>query len=130
MSYETQVTGEIQIIPPIPWKYIRDSVFLPDAAGKNPARDLVFVINERRAHCDEGLLLIRDAVAVTARFPNYAGNIIKHLQELVDAFPEHQFTGRLDMAGEDAGDLWRLNVVDRVATEHRPKLVWPKESEL
>jgi hypothetical protein len=41
----------------------------------------------------------------------------------------HEFTGRLDCAGEETGDLWRLEVHDRQAVKVTPRIVWPDGSE-
>lgn len=137
MGYETNLTGEIEITPHIPWKYVRESVFLPENAVKGVRlnqRDVMFRIAEHIEDTDDGTLIWKSAVALVPTHRNYAGSITKHVQEVVDAFPEYDFSeGRIDAEGEGDGsgepDVWRLKVVDRVATEFRPKLIWPEESE-
>lgn len=132
MGYETNMNGEIEIVPPIPWKYVRESVFLPDNArsGDRFNRcDIMFRIEEKRVDRDEGIMVVRSAVALVPTHSTYEGNILARLQEVIDAFPEHEFRGRIDGVGEENEDMWRLKVVDRIATRFTPKLVWPKESE-
>lgn len=138
MGYETELSGEIEIHPHIPWKYVRESVFLPGNATRGQrlnGRDIMFRIAEHVEETDEGTLTIKSAVALLPTHNGYAGKIVDHVQEVVDSFPEYDFSnGRIDAEGEGDGvgqdpDVWRLKVVDRVATKFRPTLVWPKESE-
>lgn len=142
MSNETQMSGEIEIHPPIPWKYIRDSVFLPTNARGDSAeitdrklrasmmRDIMFRVEQRSQETDDGTLVLKSAVALvpTHAGSNYAGSILKHLQEVVDAFPEHTFTGRIDGEGEESLDVWRIKVLGRTAMKFTPEFIWPEES--
>jgi hypothetical protein len=41
-----------------------------------------------------------------------AYNLVEHVQEAIDAFPDHTFTGRLDCEGDENTDLWRVVVRD------------------
>lgn len=56
-------------------------------------------------------------------------NIVDHVQEVINAHPDHEFSGRLDCSGEESGDLWRLEVHDRRAVRVQPRIVWPDGSE-
>lgn len=133
MGYETILTGEIEIVPPIPWKHVRESFFLPENARRGGKLDkhVMFRVEQREVETDEGTLVSKRAVALVPTHSSYAGNIVAHVQEVVNAFPEHEFRGRIDARGEDTEtpDVWRLKVVNRVATKFEPKLVWPEESE-
>lgn len=137
MGYATNITGEITIHPPLPWKYVRESVFLPEnvRAGNGTAgRNVVLRIEQHTEETDDGTLTWKNAVAVEAThsgYSGYAGKLVEHLQELVDAFPEHDFRGRIDGFGEDreAPDLWRIKVIDRKVTKIEPEIVWPGWSE-
>lgn len=130
MGYVTKFQGEIAIVPPIPWGDIKDSPFLPERARTND-RDLKFRIAEEAVDTAEGRLYRRSAVALVSTWDDEARgyNIVEHLQEAVDAFPGHEFTGRLDCAGQETGDLWRLEVHDRHAAQVRPRIVWPNGDE-
>jgi uncharacterized protein DUF6205 len=127
MGYVTRFTGEIVIVPPIPWGKIQNSPFLPDSAKARDGRDLKFRIQEEAVDTDEGRLYRRSAVALVSTWDDDARgyDIVEHLQEAVDAFPAHEFSGRLDCEGEETGDLWRLEVHDRRAVKVRPRIVWP-----
>lgn len=135
MGYETRLEGEIVIEPPIRWSEIRESPFLEvntlKASGR--AKDIVFRVFETAVEQGDGTLIRKEAVALVPTHRRYAGRIVEHLQEVVDAFPRHTFAGRIDAYGEDTGesvpDVWRLKVVNRVATRFEPRLVWPDESE-
>lgn len=132
MSYETTFEGEIEISPPIKWGSIRESLFLPENAGALRGimgRCIMFRIAETPVETGDGTLIRKEAVALVPSFNNYAGKIVEHLQEVVNTFPDHEFLGRIDAAGEENADMWRLKVVNRVATKFVPELVWPEESE-
>ena len=132
MSYETVLTGEIEITPPISWKDAQGSVFLEENAQQiKTGRQLRFVIEETQVETNEGTLIRKEAVALRSTFSNYGDpdTMKKHLQELVDAFPERVFSGRIDAEGEQNDDMWRLKVVNGVARIFRPLITWEKESE-
>lgn len=142
MSYETRMNGKIEIRPPIPWKYVRESMFLPENARGNAdvpnrklrqawMRDIMFEIEQRTVETDDGTLTWKNAVALVPTHvnSNWAGKIAEHLQEVVDAFPEHVFYGRIDGEGEENNDMWRLKVIGRKVTKFVPTLVWDEESE-
>jgi hypothetical protein len=128
----TRFEGEIRIEPPIPWGQIKDSPFLPDQAREyGDGRDLKFLLSEVHRDTDEGTVIARSAVALVSTWDHEARgyNIVAHLQEVVDAYPGHEFVGRLDCAGENTGDLWRLEVHDRRAVKVTPRIVWPDGTE-
>jgi hypothetical protein len=129
MGYTTNFQGEITITPPISWGDIKDSPFLPDRAKNRTNRDLMFRIIETPTETAEGTLIRREAVAMVSTWTDEARgtDIVKHLQEVVDAYPDHAFTGRLDCEGEDAGDLWRLEVHNRTAVKVQPRIIWPDD---
>lgn len=131
MGYITSARGQIAITPPLTWGQIRESDFLPHDLGGKDQLDVALVVDESTDDCDEGTLTVRIAVAVEARYQDEARNynIVRHLQQLIDAFPDHEFTGRLDCEGEDTGDLWRLEIHDRKAVKVQPRIVWPDGSE-
>jgi len=132
MSYEITLTGEIQIEPPLSWRDVQGSVFLEiNAQHSKTGRQLRFVIEETQVETNEGTLIRKEAVALVPTFSNYGSpeTMQKHLQELVNAFPERIYTGRIDAEGEVNGDMWRLKVVNEVARVFRPEIVWEKESE-
>jgi hypothetical protein len=132
MSYDITLTGEIQIEPPLIWRDVQDSVFLEiNARHRKTGRQLRFVIEETSVETNEGTLIRKEAVALVPTWGNYGSPEMmkKHLQELVDAFPEQIYTGRIDAEGEESGDMWRLKVVNGVARVFRPDIVWEKESE-
>lgn len=133
MGYTTTFRGEIAITPPITWAAAARSPFLPERArSQSDPRDLRFRIDrDEREDPDGNVLIVRKAVALVSTWEAYARgyNIVEHLQEALNAFPDHEFTGRLDCEGEDTGDLWRLEVHDRRAVKVTPRIVWPDGSE-
>lgn len=131
MGYELNAQGVIAIDPPLTWGQIRDSKYLPNFDGRGRESDLMFVITGTVTNTEEGVLTIRTATGVKQRWDDEPRNrnIEAELQELVDTYPGHQFLGRFDLEGEEAGDLCRLKVVNGKATTFEPTLTWPEESE-
>jgi len=130
LGYNILVTGEITIDPPIPWPQIKDSLFLPDRAWQ-AGRDVTFRISTQERETNEGTLVIRHAVALIpsseGQFKAY--HLLEHIQQVIDTHPGHDFTGRLNCAGEEPGDLFRIEVHGRRATRVEPRIVWPDSSE-
>jgi hypothetical protein len=114
MGYDTRHTGEIRIEPPIPYDELAGSPFLVEPR-QVPERDLKLRVEEWPVRVNEETLYRRAAVAVMpiSDSPYKGYEIEDHLRELVGAFPNHRFLGRLECHGAEAGDFWRL-----VATGH------------
>lgn len=130
MGYNTSFTGEITITPPLPWSAINDSPYLPGEAWDN-GMDAKFKVAEETVDTDEGTLIRREAVAVVPVTDDaYKGyDIVDTLQGIVDAHPGHTFGGYIRAEGEEAGDIWRLAVVDGRATKVTPRIIWPDGTE-
>lgn len=131
MGYITSFDGELTIEPPIPWGEIKDSPFLPSNARERGGRDVMFRIEQHDRETPEGTLTVRRAVALVSTWEEEAHgyDIVQHVQEAVDAYPGHEFLGRMDCEGERNGDMWRLKVVNRVATRIDAVITWPEGSE-
>jgi hypothetical protein len=123
MGYNTSVSGEIRIEPPLAWRDFKNSPF----AGND--RDVTLHIEAETVDTDDGPLMRKTAVALVPTWEDSykAYNLVEHVQEAIDAFPDRTFTGRLDCEGEEAGDLWRVVVRDRRAVKVTPRIVWPEE---
>jgi hypothetical protein len=128
MGYLTSYSGEITITPPIPHARVKGSPFLvsddDDGFGDHAVK---FSIDVDIRDTDEGTLTVRRAVALVPimedRYKGY--DILEDVQKAIDAYPEHEFTGRLDCEGTDSLDVWRLEVHDRTAVKVVPRIVWP-----
>lgn len=131
MAYTTRVTGRITISPRIPWSKIKCSRFLLDHSGhrgldhrSGDREPEVRLIAEASGVGAEGLHV---GVAAEPRYPGEAFSnyhLTHDLQALIDEHPTHTFIGHFDCAGEDAGDIWRLEVRDGRAVEVRPYISW------
>lgn len=131
MSYHTSCRGQISITPPLTWGQIRESDFLPHDLGGAAQLDIALVVEQANEERDQGTLTVRLGVGVEQRYEDDARNynIVRDLQQLIDAFPDHEFAGRFDCEGEETGDLWRLEVQGRKAVKVLPRIVWPDGSE-
>jgi hypothetical protein len=128
MGYYTRFEGEIIIDPPLAWGEVKDSPWLSDEHG-----DVVLLLAEETVteDTDEGTSVFTrktGAAVVPVTDDSYKGyDIVRHLQQIVDAFPGHIFTGYISAEGEEAGDLWRLAVKDGRAVKIKPRIVWPED---
>lgn len=132
MGYYSDWDGEITITPPIPWKDIKDSVWLPGSVKNYSAgyanRDICFRINSEFVETEDGTLTRKEAVAVEVAYPDHGKNyhVVENLQDILDAHPGHQFTGYLEAVGED-GERWRVVITSkRAALSIAPEVVWPE----
>jgi hypothetical protein len=132
MGNPTYIHGRITITPPIPWGQIKDSPYLKaNARGRSLWPDALLDVAESTVHTDEGELTRREAVAIV---PDEGGEtsartLIQDVQNIIDANPGHEFTGRFDCEGEQAGDIWRVVIRDRRAVRVNARIVWPEGSE-
>lgn len=131
MGYNTSVSGEITITPPLTWNEIKASPFEPVGRGQYCAIDidLVLRIEETSVDTDEGTLVRRTGTALVMRqIDEYrARNLVEQVQQCIDLFPGHTFTGRLDCEGEENADMWRVVIRDGRAVRVEPRIVWPDE---
>ncbi|MFI7315189.1 DUF6205 family protein [Streptomyces hygroscopicus] len=129
MGYTTGVTGEFTITPPLTWNEIKNSPFSPYPPAGDDRLELVLRVDEENIETDDGPLIRRTASAlVMVDIDEYrAHNLLNVVQQAIDAFPGHVFTGRLECEGEENTDLWRVVIHDGRAVRVEPRIVWPDE---
>lgn len=123
MGYNTSVTGEIRIEPPLTWREFKDSPF----ADRD--MDVKLRIDAETVDTDDGPLMRKTASAIVPAWEDSykAYKLIEHVQQAIDAFPGHTFTGRLECEGEENTDIWRVVIRDGRAVRVEPRIVWPDE---
>jgi hypothetical protein len=128
MSYTTRFRGEIRINPPIPADQTDNTGF--GQPGTFGAKDIALKVTEEPVDGVPGAYR-RLAVAVVPVMGAYtAYRIVEHTQEIIDRWGDGRtFTGRIDCSGEEAGDVWRLEVHDGRAAEVRPRIVWADDTD-
>lgn len=128
MSYNVRFTGEIAINPPIPADEVLAAGFIEP--GRYGDKDVAVKVAEIPV---EGVLgayrrVVRAIVPCMGSYTAY--HAVDHVQEIVSRWGKNRtFTGRIQGAGEEAGDLFRIEVRDGRATEVRPRIVWPDGTE-
>lgn len=125
MGYQTTISGEIRIEPPLTWPEIKSN---PAYQGTTAVR---LDIDEQSIDTPEGELISRSASSLSAAFegPYKAYGLLSQVQAAVEAAPGHTFTGHLECSGEDRDDLWRLVVRNGTAVKVEPTIVWPDDAE-
>lgn len=129
MGYTTHVTGEFAITPPLAWSEFNESKFAPENVENSYTPSLILRVDEERVDTEDGVFFRRTATALVMReIDEYrARNLLKEVQEAVDSFPGHTFTGRLECEGEENTDIWRVVIRNGRATKVEPRIVWPDE---
>ncbi|MEV8353151.1 DUF6205 family protein [Streptomyces niveus] len=129
MGYITHVTGEFAITPQLTWTEIKDSPYSPIPPAGDDRLELVLRVDEVTVDTDDGPLLRRTASAlVMSEIDEYrAYGLLDAVQAAVDAFPGHEWSGRLECEGEENSDMWRVIIRDGRALKIEPRIVWPDE---
>jgi hypothetical protein len=133
MSSTVHVTGAITITPPITHGELAQVKHLTAEVTVTPAahvhRDAYINVTETVEDHENGTLIRRQGTAIVA-----AGNEFSHpnlngdIMEIVDEFPDRQYSGYLECwSPDDRGDTWRVIVRDGMVEEIRPTLTWPDE---
>jgi hypothetical protein len=133
MSYLTAFKGAIKISPPLPWLFVKDSPFRPHSQY-NKALLLDLDEEDNGIRCAIGVVIFDDDYAHDDQ-PDIGSTyaepprLTQELQELVDAYPNHEFSGYISCQGSEADDpeepdIWRLRVVNRRAIADVPQMVW------
>lgn len=121
MGYGIRISGQLVFSEPLPWESVKDSKYAKREG------DLELILSQ----VPSGTSIVTQAVGledpIGESFSRY--HLEEDLQAFVDAHPGIEFNGRLDLEGEEAGDLRRVKVIDGSVVTFEPKLVWPAESE-
>jgi Family of unknown function (DUF6205) len=129
VGYTTYVTGEFTITPPLTWPEFKDSKYAPDNLESRREPPLVLQVEEETVTTELGPLLRLTATALVMReIDEYrAYDLLEKVQEAIDSFPGHTFTGYLACDGEQSSDIWRVVIRDGRAVRVEPRIVWPDD---
>ncbi|MYZ37917.1 MULTISPECIES: DUF6205 family protein [unclassified Streptomyces] len=133
MSYYTAVSGEILIEPPLRGATLKASPFYDPWIGGEAQRCIRLDAGEEPAdgaapETATELVARRVISADVERLDAF--DMEDELQELLDAFPGHTFTGRLQCMGDNHwSDMWGVVVRDGRAEKVTPTVVWPGDTE-
>jgi hypothetical protein len=127
MGYHTRVwpPDSIEIDPPIEWGEMKDSEFV------NGDSEVSLAVREEDTETDQGILTRRYATRLEVTYQDEYREIdlTGAVQDAIDAFPDHTFTGRFNCFGEDNEDIWRVVIRDGKAIKVQAHIVWPDEEE-
>lgn len=128
MGYNTRLSGQITISPPLRWTQYKDSPFYGSEQARDNGKGICLVEQRDVVDTDDGPLEKRTATRVVFAwdYPVKLYNAVDELQALVDEYPGHEFIGEFRAEGEDFGDIWLLRVNDdRKAERVLPTITWP-----
>lgn len=128
MSYDTRFSGEILIAPPIPAEEVLAAGF--HEPGRYGDKDMAVKVVEAPVEGVPGAYR-RLAVAIVPSMSRYtAYDAVEHVQEIVSRWGgRRRFLGRITAVGEEAGDIWRLEVQGGRAVRVEPRILWPDGTE-
>lgn len=124
MSYTTRIEVEISIDPPLTHAELKTVVFAPP---------LCPFVQTREEETDAGRLVSSFCEALDNGDDGEFGSSVTFasteqvVRDLLNAFRDHSFTGQIDAAGEEPGDLWRIIVRGSGIMAERAMIVYPSE---
>ncbi|MER0476788.1 DUF6205 family protein [Streptomyces sp. Edi2] len=129
MTYYTAVSGQILIDPPLRGAALKKSPFYNPWAGGEAQRCICLGIEEEPAGPEEaGEPVARRVISADVERLD-AFDMEGELQELIDEFPGHTFTGRLECIGDNHwNDMWGVTVRNGRAEEVKPTVTWPGDA--
>lgn len=135
MSGDAQISGRINITPPITWPELVDKEWAHKGNDRWPDgywTDAKVHLDHLDVTTDVGILNVLVGVAIVAQGgETSAYTLTRSVQRIVDAFgtaPDgtaRTFAGYLHVVWAGGEDMWRVHVVDGRAVESRPELTWP-----
>lgn len=130
MGFYSSASGVIKVSPPITAKELRAHPELTDVDG-NRDRDAFLVIEKSVTQTDEGELVRVISDTISPLDPDQSQKrygLQEHIQDIVNAFPDRIYAGRIYETGED-GHQSAYVVRHGVVKTLTPKIVWPDEDE-
>lgn len=130
MSYDTQMVGVISVDPPLPYRVVKDHGLLPENVNRTRYASLKFVVAKRNVDTDEGVLTVIEVTGVEplGSYGSYVEENLKDVLALAKLTGQkHTFSGYIEGHGEEAGDIWRLAVIDGEARKVDAVITWPDE---
>lgn len=121
MGYNTRITGNIEIVPPLKPAEIKR---LPEF---NDVRIATATETIETEDGDELVRYTRTAIVPDSDDRYRAYSVVEEVQAIIDAHPDRGFYGYLEGRGEDDYDLWRLSVRDGKAVKTMARIVWDDE---
>ena len=125
MGYYSSLSGQIDIDPPLDARELRTCVWL------RPTANIHVEISETQVDTDDGVLTKKSGPTLV---PYGEHTKAYDLEENVSAFVaeyagSHRCNGSITVEGEDAGDVWRIRVVNNVVVRETARVVWPDGTE-
>jgi hypothetical protein len=133
MGYTSRTEGYISINPPITAKELRAHSELTEGktmkGNPNRRREAYLEVVSVTKDTEDGEFVRKfsDKILVAdpdEEFTRYS--LFDCLKEIVAAFPDRSYSGRIVETGED-GDMWAYIVKGGEVKELHPTIVWPDE---
>lgn len=125
MSYNTRVTGEIRINPPLSWAEIKREKFHLEGHY-----EINLILDHDTRDTDTGQETVITGFLLkpdNEHAKNY--HIVEHLQRFADTYARkgRTLTGYFECEGEEQPDMWRLVIVEGKAKVVRAAVLWPED---
>lgn len=124
MGTYSNFDGEIRIDPPLNWKQIQEC---PYGSGWSKGGDIRLELTTEEKDTEEGKVQIISCDLLLPASPHFKGyHMEEHIREVVQKFPDHTFSGCIDVVTE-SGDRSRIVVgKDREVRTITPEIIWPE----
>lgn len=126
MSSYTSVTGEIIIEPALTWPAAKDIPFDDADADGLPVWSVRLEAEEVPGA--PGTFTARRLISADVEWLD-GYDLESDVQDVIDAFPGHRFTGLLKCMGADHwDDMWGVVARGRTAARVEPVVTWPGDT--
>lgn len=135
MGTNSNATGSIEINPPLSHAEVRRYNEWANfgGAGKRfrSEREVFVEIDRETEDLDTGTIITWSGYEIRPNAEDHQYkryNTEEDLKELVEMFPDHEYTGYIEQESEGYGDdheIFRLYVVNHAVMRVTPEIVWP-----
>lgn len=131
MGYYTRLSGTIKITPPITWREAKDTIWAQQGQREEELTlELNTEVYDTEIEDDVVTVSRKEFTHVRATWEDEqikAYRTEECLQQIVDAFPGHDFSGYIEGVGEESPDIWRLTVRGGRVVKIEPTITWPND---
>lgn len=133
MSDGSMTDGEITITPPLKYGQFKDSRFNPGSSRSSREMSLEFDVVTEFEETETGKNTVISAMGLKPvnSGRGASGYLLANLNELIKAFPKHQFTGELTVYPEPEYEQFPYEIVatGRKAVKMKPVVTWVEDKD-
>lgn len=121
MGYYSRVRGYIEFTPSIKIENLREH---PVLSKYGPGEEAGFYPDLEITSVD---YQVYDRIECVTTDSFKAYDVQDNLEEIVAALQDRTFSGRIELYGEEEGDIYGYRIKNGIVEQIEPKLVWPED---